>query len=573
MISIWKRAFALRAFVVCLLLFSAACRGGGRTCSAIGAANLVPGGANQPWWESKDDPVAAQLQRVEGAMRKAGLRRAPWWARGFVSAPGTEVVRIEVRPGVCTTLVALAAQGVRDLDTTLYDASGAVLAEDTEANAHPTVQICEKEKGRRRYLHLRAYQGAGVFWIAGFEGDRASLHAAARILGGKPGVAPTLPDEVERNARVRDFVHAVRQRGFHLVRDIDGVPLDEKEALRVPLLVDASTCYSLAAFGGGSLKDVNVRILDEEDREVVRDSSRAQDGLLQFCRPTPAQLTLELSAEQGQGDTRILVFRAPSTVIGGSSNLWLGSVATKAKSLEASPRLPAEKGERSIVRAQLAYSEVVQHPLRSPARGCLRLRPTLDGGLSEVALRVIDASGKALAAGQGGGDFALHLCTTKAQNLQVQVQAKAGAGRFALSLHKAAWPEGASWSADPETSARFLDEAARASARGWSLQGKPHLHREGKDVVLPFEDSVRERGLCQALHVVALPGTALPRLWIDPPTLAARFPSPGHLEVRLCPEELHQNKRAGLRLHSSSGRARFFTFAVQRAPEPRPPGS
>lgn len=503
---------ARACFAIALALSSAAC-GGAQAGGGTTAADGADGSGRPAWMQRADDPLAGRMREIAERMRSAGLAIGPIGGEGFLAMRETRTAAIDLPAGKCATIVALASDGVRDLDATLYLPSGDVLAEDVEPDAHPTVQVCAGEAMRRLYYHLQAYDGAGAFLYTSFVGERASFEAAARIVGGRPGVASDTTTQVEEDARVREFTEGVRRRGFQPIEAPAQLRLARDQRLRVPLAVQESHCYTVAAFAGQGVEDVDARVLDEEGAEVARDVSATADSTAQFCTEHEGDYAVELHAARGDGSVRVLFFEASSPGVGGSAGLWLGirrETQAAARSLDEAladdlAAAQATGWGRPARRAsgRLIPAEAVEHDLRLEARRCNLVTVTGGRGIGRLAMRVVDDRGALLAERRGGGSsVSARVCTEAARAARVQIIAQNGSGEYAVHTFTKPLPAAIPAQATEHDRGMLLDALEEETRAGFRLDGTIEL------VDLPERDPARvavavpQQG-CARVHVVA----------------------------------------------------------------------
>ena len=96
-------------------------------------------------------------------------------------------------PAQCTTVVALGADGVRDLDIALLDASGKSLAHDTTREPQAVVRACVETAGAYT-LVVKMAAGAGSFvtanWAGGIGGGPANVATVAAPMGAGTCASP-----------------------------------------------------------------------------------------------------------------------------------------------------------------------------------------------------------------------------------------------------------------------------------------------------------------------------------------------------------------------------------------------
>jgi hypothetical protein len=130
---------------------------------------------------------------VHNALAAMGLAQVGPIQRGSL-AEGREMrVPLELAAG-CTTVVALGGEGVRNLDASLLDPSGAPVAHDTTRDAQAVVRVCVERAGSYA-LAVKMAEGGGDFlaatWSGGLEGSSPGVQSAPGNVASGSGPAGT----------------------------------------------------------------------------------------------------------------------------------------------------------------------------------------------------------------------------------------------------------------------------------------------------------------------------------------------------------------------------------------------
>jgi hypothetical protein len=436
-----------RRFLGCLIVLSAALAGCTTTSSGEVASRTLTRD-NAPTWKVSDDPLGVAMRALARQIERAGAAPSHDAFGGFLSTGGRSTHRFELAAKSCTTLVALAAQGVHDMDAAVYGPEGDLIAADSQPDPHPTIQLCAGDMPRTLYYALYVYEGAGSFLVVPFTSDADALERVASGLGVRPAVARLDADDVTTKERLADFRDGLVRRGFsQLDRPLE-VPLADGQRMRIALPVEAGQCYTAGSFAREGLAEVNLRVVDDEGSEVARDETAGGDTSLQFCADRPGQYAAELLSKDGIGVATLLMFRAPAAVVGGPNGLWLGERPLARASLIPLEQAVAELGARAardgyrsartLRVGRLMPGEAVAEAATLPAKRCARVVAAGGQGVRLLALRALDAQGHTISSAQGDARSTyLHLCSDAQLPVRLQLHALAGSGRFALTWHEA----------------------------------------------------------------------------------------------------------------------------------------
>lgn len=447
MSAVLSRLMSNAVLLACALALGSMSGGCATTKSGAAAPRLLTP-ENAPTWKSSDDPLGVAMRSVARQVERAGAASGHDAFGGFLSTGGRSTFRFELAAKTCTTLVAIAAQGVHDMDAAVYGPEGDLVAADSQPDAHPTIQLCAGEQTRTLYYALHVYDGAGSFLVVPFMSNADAFERIANAIGVRPAVARLDPEDATTKERLADFREGLVRRGFSaLDRPLD-VPLADGQRMRIALPVEAGQCYTAGSFALEGLAEVNLRIVDDEGSEVARDETVGADSSVQFCADRPGQYAAELLSKDGLGVATLLLFRAPAAVVGGPTGLWLGERPVARASLVPLEQAVAELGARAardgyrtartLRVGRLMPGEAIAEAATLPANKCARVVAAGGQGVRLFALRALDAQGRTISSAQGDARSTyLHLCSAENMPVRLQLHALAGSGRFALTWHEA----------------------------------------------------------------------------------------------------------------------------------------
>lgn len=427
-------------WALALALSSVGCGG----ANAAQSSRTTPGEERPPpeWATSHDDVLSTAMTDLAGRLEAEGVTPGVIHGRGFLATRARQTVPLEVPAGRCSSIVTLASTGVRDIDAVLYGPSGDLLAEDVQPDSHPTIQVCGGERGRRVYLHLYVYEGAGAYLFAGFDSsDDTSFAAVARVVGGRPGVAANPGQAAEASSRVAEFTAGAARRGYRP----DGAPLpvqlDRDQRIRVPLATLRGRCYSVAAFAGPGLVDVDLTVFDEQGRERARDRAENADATTQICVDRDSSLSVELHAAEGHGPAEFHILSAPDSAAGGPNGLWLGErtderrastpLTETLRQRDAAARADGWGAARLVAGGTLIQAEATRHAVVLPAGRCSRLEVTGGRGLGGFRVRVSGAGETIASRTTRYDDPGISLCPDARVSTRIQLTAL-GSGDYAV---------------------------------------------------------------------------------------------------------------------------------------------
>lgn len=399
------------------------------------------------WLRMQDDPLAARMRTLQARLLPFGFRPGVEEARGFLVGGENLTVPVHVPANTCAVLTSVTSPGIRDLDATMFSPEGELLTEDVEEDAHPTTIICATETERHIYVALRAYDGAGAYLTALFLGPASHVQDAARAVGGQPGIAGNSVADVEQNAHEREFGIGEGRHGLTPARATIEVTLAMTQVVRVPLQVESGHCYAVAGFAASGLANLDLRIVDSADHEVVRDAGTQQDAAVHFCADHAEEFGIELIATSGAGVARVAIYSGQAAHAGGLSTSWLGTSAastrngsTADEALNPTLAQLVQRGYRIAWRAAARPVETGgswEGQLNVPAHSCTAVVAGSGRGLGRVAIvarALNDARSTTAHTPAGTSTCTLHVCAdATAKQVDVLVSAENGQGELSVA--------------------------------------------------------------------------------------------------------------------------------------------
>ncbi len=240
-------------------------------------------------------------------MRARGYGHATRLQRTFLLEGQAVAFPVDLPTGRCTTWLALAGGGLRDLRASIYDGDGYELAADDVRGEGVLLHVCpaaEDAESAPHYLELHALQGSGAVVLGAFESEVGVGAGFEELFDGV--VAPPVPfREVEQSlVEVRE---GLRERGLV----VEGEPffqrVAEGQGLRRPLSLEADRCYVVVARGGEGVEDLDLYLYDRRGAEVARDLGADARPRIEYCPRVAQQATLEVRAFQGGGAVGVMV--------------------------------------------------------------------------------------------------------------------------------------------------------------------------------------------------------------------------------------------------------------------------
>jgi hypothetical protein len=294
--------------------------------AAVGCATSAPvpqSGPRRTQPSAVPSELLQSMEKLARSLRDTGFVAGKRSYAGFLLSGEHVTLAVPISGGTCVTLVALATDHVRDLDAALYAADGELLGSDTESNARPAIQACAASDAQVYYV-MQLYEGSGSFLVVPFYGPREKLPVAAAAIGGRVTFADLVPHRELIEDPLRSLTEGLRKRGYEPIGADRSFPIVQGERVRLTLPVESGSCYTLAAFGSGGIREISLRAMDEHGADLsVADEGQPQ-AATQLCAEHAAEYSIESLARAGQGQITVLVYRTDVITAGGEAGLWLG---------------------------------------------------------------------------------------------------------------------------------------------------------------------------------------------------------------------------------------------------------
>lgn len=385
------------------------------------------------------DALARRFGRLRRRMYNRGYGRAQQMQRTFALELEGVGIPVDLENGRCTTWIALAGGGLRDLRGRLYDGDGRELAVDEARGEGALLHVCPPPASAitsPHYLELRASEGSGAIVLGAFVSNLGAGDGFEELFDGV--VSPPVPflDVEEALAEVRQ---AMRERGMDVEGDAEFRRMAEGQGFRRAIDLETDRCYVVAALGGEGIDDVDLFLYDASGAEVARDLGPGSRSRLEHCPQEAGRGTVEVRAFEGSGAAGVIVFSgaeaarsvpeldvveetAPLAVLGGEID------ALVARGL-VDPLYLVQDG--SLGAGETRTHEVVLGP------GCGLLVGAGGPGELDLDLYLVDSEGRAVDVDTRVQRTArVGACPTEQRSYRVTVKAY-GRGRYALARARA----------------------------------------------------------------------------------------------------------------------------------------
>jgi hypothetical protein len=391
----------------------------------------IPGHLDGRRWLARDAEVAVSLGAGPLQIAVTDIGGDGDRVGGFVAIPNDQ----------CVLAYARGSQGIEDLDLYAYGDDGATLAADEATDPQPAVVICPPHP-TRAYFVARVAAGRGIVTIGVHALAPSAAAQVGKALGarGRPGEElgrieawPGLDEKVNEHRRII---------GAHWeeVRRV-AVQADARAPTRLSASLDGGRCLDVYVVPGEEFAQLDVTVLDSDERVLMRAPAMGRDRTAIVCAPTQLALSIELRPHAGQGLCAVILARSAvgaEREIAGPLYVYRTAPAVE---------LAIERAQRAKPLRVLGYAEPTTVGVGTAdvgrrlafsfnlPDGCTRLDVIGGRPLAGIAADVWDGSNNLVASGAAGDGPTLFVCG-KAGRGRIDVEALNRPGPFAIEMRR-----------------------------------------------------------------------------------------------------------------------------------------
>jgi hypothetical protein len=467
---------------------------GASATSAASVADIGPGD-----WRTDAAPPARAMLAVSRVLAEHDFTPVGEEGRAFVVKGRTVTVPVRVAAGTCYYLVSTSSSDLADLDSYLFQSSGALVDQDRRRDSHPTIRSCPTEDGTM-YLVFEAYDGNGLFYYSVFSGPAGAEVALSELFpdvqeeptagGGQPGDT----ESVESRARV--FSDIMISRGFAVAAEDPSVHVAAGADDTRTVALSADRCYTFAAYGGAGATDVDLYLTAPDGQEVALDEDPALDAYVQWCPVVDGSFQVRIRMAGEGGDAILYRLEAPIDRVGGLDGLWLGTrrppgathrsldegVAQMDAKLE---NLGYRVDEAAMLDGDAQQMVIRTHMLQLTADKCHIFGAVGGPDVADLDLFLYDRQGNEVAADEAlAATAVVQVCPQQNETFRLDVAMRGGSGPYKVL-------RGSSPAVGAEA-ARGLDTVSRTRLR--TVVDRIHIP-ELTPLGAPQTAELRERGV------------------------------------------------------------------------------
>lgn len=299
---------------------AAACAHRGAS-SAGGAATFGVASLTAPHTIAPSAPLAARADIVARVFRERGAHPlAERWTT-FLRQNSAATVTVRMGAHACLGFAAVAREGIVDLNLTVSNAAGAVLAHDERTDAHPYVGRVCADAPTTWFVTMRAEQGNGEATMVTVVDPPAVAPALAQSLGDREGASLSGP-RVQRAIVGRDpavlsasaLMSRVSARmtaaGYRSVGSVQSGAFARAPA-RARVALEGGRCYAVVGEGGDGSERVSMQVLAGERSAFGEDSGRDAPVIVRMCPETSGTFDVLMQSTPPVGSWAFGAFEIP----------------------------------------------------------------------------------------------------------------------------------------------------------------------------------------------------------------------------------------------------------------------
>lgn len=267
---------------------------------------------------------------------------------------------------------------------------------------------------------------------------------------GTPAPTPSIESTAPLDALSRRFGrvrNALRKRGYREVQTLPREFALEGTGVAKPLDLPTGSCSTVAALGGGGLRDLRLTLYDASGAAVAADSANREGALVHVC-PQGEAVTLPyylvFEAHEGSGAIAAALFNSPPGTGEGFEGIFDGVLAPQVPFRQVEERLAQSRAamrERGLVPVGkphlevLAEGDVYREPVQLESGRCYVAVARGGTGLQDVDLFLYSPEGAEVARDlESDADPSLEHCPEETGRYIYEVRAFEGAGAIGLMI-------------------------------------------------------------------------------------------------------------------------------------------
>lgn len=339
---------------------------------------------------------------------------------------------VSLQEGTCYTFVTLGGQGARDTDIFLLDGAGNELASDTGVGRDATVQFCPQTSGAYK-LRTLMYGGQGALFTAAYVRGQSTPTQPVIATTSTAGAG------VEENFRLLDG--DMRARGYEGYGESSRGQLSEGERRDFAISLEGGKCYAVLAVGDNGVRDLDLILMDANDRELDRDVETDARPVVRVCPRESGDFKMRVQMYRGAGNFIYAAYRWPRGTRGpfGLSGLIYVRLAevTQLLSVEGyTPDPDYSPGRGSLRREGQSRS----HELNLEQGRCYSILAVGGEGVNDLDAALMRGNTQLAADGTRNAFPSVRHCAEQTGRVTLQVRATSGSGDYFYQVFRQSAP-------------------------------------------------------------------------------------------------------------------------------------
>jgi hypothetical protein len=246
-----------------------------------------------------------RLRQLDQQMSQQGFTRVGEPSGIVLDSRDPRDFQLNLREGECYAFATLGGPGAVDTDVFLNDDSGTRLSADTRRDRDALVQYCAPATGNYA-LQVRMYEGQGpLFTVAYVQHPQAQAQQPQPVMAS----SSTAGAGLQENFALLDA--DMRARGYEGYGDQTTGRLDEGGSRNFEIQLEGGRCYAILAVGDGTVRDLDLRLLNQRGQEVDRDTANDARPTVRVCPERSGNFTMQVAMAGGAGAYVYAPYRWP----------------------------------------------------------------------------------------------------------------------------------------------------------------------------------------------------------------------------------------------------------------------
>lgn len=251
-----------------------------------------------------DGETQSRLSQLDQEMGRQGFTRVGEPSGMVLHGSDPREFELNLREGECYVFATLGGPGSIDTDVFLNDRSGVQLQADTRRDRDATIQYCAQATGSYALL-VRMYEGRGPLFTVAYVQNGSQAQQTHPVMEPTSTAGASLQ---ENFALLNADMHA---RGYESYGEQTHGSLEEGGDRNFEIQLEGGRCYAILAVGDTSVRDLDLRLLNQRGEEVDRDTGSDARPTVRVCPENSGNFQMQVQMTRGSGAYVYAPYRWP----------------------------------------------------------------------------------------------------------------------------------------------------------------------------------------------------------------------------------------------------------------------